>query len=407
MEGKCIYRSKDCIGKVNTVGHEGTELKFEAFAKYAVAWINKMIMFTKKNGDNYQILNYIDCMASSGLYVNEDKTKFIDGTTIRIINIFKGTARKYPDKEFNIYLNDYENQYVKCLKCIKNEYENRGEIPENLNIEITELDKNKFIEQNLSSSKFKKYEAANLIVYDPYEVDFDWKVLRNMFKLNADFLITHFFPNDTKRSLSVVKSEEKKQRYAKSYNIDFDELLKTYLSKTTVYERNIYLRQLFVEQLLLNSNKKFTCYAPVFADLKKLHVYDIVCLSHSTYSLELLKRTMYTLYSKKSEEAVHKMASEQISLFEDVESDRYQSRREAGISEFNFHYNNREILKQFIETFKGKELTDREFKKILRTHPYLPPQILTMVKNSWKYTTKKDKYKDTSIYYFPKGGLYE
>lgn len=66
-----------------------------------------------------QYVNFVDCMASSGLYFNKNRNEFYDGTAIRVLEIFVKSARKYSNIQFSIYLNDINKQYVKCLNCIK------------------------------------------------------------------------------------------------------------------------------------------------------------------------------------------------------------------------------------------------------------------------------------------------
>lgn len=233
-------------------------------------------------------------MASSGLYFNKKYDDFYDGTAIRVIDIFINSAKKYNNIQFKIYLNDINKQYVKCLNCIKKR--KKLNIPNNLKIYISNEDKYDFISNIKNMDNFNKYSSKSLIIYDPYEVDFEWHKLEPILQLNADLLITHFFPNDPKRNMKT-KNEKLIQRYEHAYEINFNEMKNIFESKKNSFDRNILFRNILHENLKKYSGKKFIAYAPIIIE-KKLHVYDIICASYSNYAQELLKNTMYKFIKK-------------------------------------------------------------------------------------------------------------
>ena len=400
---ECIYQSKGCSNKVNQNIHDGTRLKFQAFEHYTVAWLEKVLGYPGYK--DYRYFNFIDCMASSGLYFDAKRSKeFEEGTAIRIFKIFSGYAKKYKHLEFTVYMNDYDSQFVRCLQCNKEKY-----IPEdipNLHIGLYTLDKYDFIRSIDKKTPHMGKYSKSLIVYDPYDVDFDWTYLHAFLHLDADYLITHFFPNDAKRNIHT-KNEEVICRYEKAYGMKFSEIKKVFDHGNTPIERNQLFREALRKQLLKYSDKHSYAYTPVFLE-HKLHIYDIIVLSYSTYGQELLKNTMYRLYRDR-EQAIEKNVQQEFDLFSTTEEDIYVKDRRSGISEFEFHYADEHIIKMFCEAFKGQMLTKEEFKERLRRHPYLPTNVLNMVKKVWKYEiVKREENGKTIVYYkFSERGLYE
>ncbi|MDQ0363251.1 three-Cys-motif partner protein TcmP [Breznakia pachnodae] len=392
MEEKCSYRTDDCINKVNIVEHEGTELKFDAFASYTNAWLEKVINHNNNPKTKYkkEQFSFVDCMCSSGLYYNKKTSKFVDGTVIRVMKIFIKLANKYPMYDFYLYFNDYDKQYYSCLQCLKrNLLKNK---PINLSVEITMLDKNDFIYQLSINDLFKRRTNKSLVIYDPYDVDFDWNHLSKLLKFDSDFIFTHFLQNDFKRAVHTVKDKTKIAKYEQSYQMGFDELSEKFdkfIGELNERENAIYrselLRDLFTELIHKYSNKKYSCYCPVFNS--KAPVYDIVCLSNSSVALGVLKNAMYKLYKNKKADKVKKSKPEQLTLFVDEKTD--VGIRNANVSEFEFHYNKVEILKKFKSIFKGKTVTKVEMEKILNEDPYLPSTGIfkDIIMPNWPYET--------------------
>lgn len=400
---ECNYKDKlTCSKKVNSNIHDGTMLKIKAFKEYTHAWLEKVINFSKNSHRILEYINFVDCMASSGLYFNKKYGDFYDGTAIRVIDIFINSAKKYNNIQFKIYLNDINKQYVKCLNCIKKR--KKINIPNNLKIYISNEDKYDFISNIKNMDNFNKYSSKSLIIYDPYEVDFEWRKLEPILQLNADLLITHFFPNDPKRNMKT-KNEKLIQRYEHAYEINFNEMKNIFESKKNSFDRNILFRNILHENLKKYSGKKFIAYAPIIIE-KKLHVYDIICASYSNYAQELLKNTMYKLY-KEAESRISTEKYYQPKLFDFCDEDLYQKDRSEGISEYKFYYDESHIIFMFIAEFGGKTLSKEDFNKRLREHPYLPSNILNLVKKTYQYKIEKKEINGRIVkyYIFPERGF--
>lgn len=404
--GKCIYKEiGSCSTLVSNKIHDGTKLKFEAFADYTQAWLEKVINFDISHKKMLKTINFIDCMASSGLYYDKDMKQFYEGTAIKIFNIFVSSANKYKDIDFHIFLNDFDEQFVKCLDCAKINVITK--MPDNLNVHVTKMDKYEFIERIKDIPVLNRKSSKNLIIYDPYGVDFNWNILKPLLNLNADFLFTHFYPNDLKRNISTT-SKKTILRYEEAYEMNIEKLKTIFYSKKSPYERNALFRDLFEKKLKEYSNKKCIAYAPVF-NSNKAHVYDIVCLSHSNVAKEVLKNTMYKLY-KKLDAKKNPIHETQLELFknETIEDIYYHDRKE-GISEYNFYYDDSHIIEMFSTEFKGKKLLKSELNEILINHPYLPSNILKLIKTTWTYKIEKIEIngRTENLYVFPDRSVYE
>ncbi len=402
----CIYKDENtCANLVNSQIHDGTKLKFKAFAQYTQEWAYKIIEYYK---DKVKVMNFIDCMASSGLYFDKDERKFFEGTAMQVFGIIENLSKKYNQVTFNIYLNDYNQQYVKCLECIRSK--TIQNIPKNLNVYISNQDKNDFIQKVVNNPYVTGYYSKSLIIYDPYKVDFDWKILSPLLRLNADYLITHFYPNDLKRNVHTT-SVESIRRYEETYELTIDQIKRSFDSRTSSYERSNYFRNIFHNKLKKYSNKGYLAYAPVIIG-KKLHIYDIVCLSNSSAGPALLKDKMYTLYRNISQNKEDNRSENylQLKFFDnELNIDRYEHDRKEDISEYNFHYDDSHIIEMFCDEFKAQRVSRKQLERRLKEHPYLPTNILNLVKKVWKYKIEKVNVNDKveRYYVFPDRSAYE
>lgn len=76
--------------------------------------------------------------------------------------------------------------------------------------------------------------------------------------------------------------------YEKAYGMKFSEIKKVFNHGNTPIERNQLFREALRKQLQKYSDKHSYAYTPVFLD-HKLHIYDIIVLSYSTYGQEIIK----------------------------------------------------------------------------------------------------------------------
>ncbi|MEG0077404.1 MAG: hypothetical protein RR700_06150 [Anaerorhabdus sp.] len=395
----CTYKDKTCSKTVNKYNHDGTLLKFEAFTDYVESWINKIFYHSQENKGKYNELIFVDCMCSSGLYYkyfkkdeyNYDADLFREGTGYKVIDKFRNYAEKFPEFNFTIYMNDYDEKFIKCMYC--NERRLNTSDVKNLKIIYSNEDKYKFIDRITSLKEINNNKAHKLIIYDPYEVDFNWIYMKKLLKLNdSDLIITHFYPNDVKRIVNLENlNQDKKDVITYSYGIPFDQIKEYFYSHQTPSVRTEYFRELFNKKVKDHCYKKMS-YAPVFNNKERNHVFDIVCISSSGIAIALLKDTMYRLYENSKQER-KQYAQDSWNLFGDEQS--YVDLR-CDFNEYQLHYDDLTLTEIFKRTFAGKTLSKNEFEKVLQEHEYLPTNIKKQVKKIYKYKKMGD------LYIFPK-----
>lgn len=102
-----------------------TQYKIKYIKDYVRRWLNVAINYRQRN------IVFIDSMCNAGIYKNG-----IKGTCIEVIELFIEYARENQNKQFYVFLNDYDKNKVNILKGLINNYN----MPNNLKINITDKD---------------------------------------------------------------------------------------------------------------------------------------------------------------------------------------------------------------------------------------------------------------------------
>ena len=87
--------------------------KFELVEKYIQTWAQKLMNNQYCNG-----VIFIDCMCNSGVYV-DDSGETVYSTPIRVAKILRDVACQYPNKNVQLYFNDYANSRASSVKEIR------------------------------------------------------------------------------------------------------------------------------------------------------------------------------------------------------------------------------------------------------------------------------------------------
>ena len=98
-----------------------TQYKIKYIKDYVRRWLNVAINYRQRN------IVFIDSMCNAGIYKNG-----IKGTCIEVIELFIEYARENQNKQFYVFLNDYDKNKVNILKGLINNYN----MPNNLKINI-------------------------------------------------------------------------------------------------------------------------------------------------------------------------------------------------------------------------------------------------------------------------------
>lgn len=381
------YKSMICFKNMNKVSHEGTEYKFNAIEDYASSWIEKIIGWYSSKGFNLKEFIFVDPMSSSGEYKTND-VDVIDGTAMRIIKLFEKCAKseKYSNFKFTIFLNDINFDYLECIKCSM-ERNNIVDL-ENFKVRINNnhevADKDLYLEELIRKPEFIRNDSHRLVLYDPYGVDFNWNILGKVININGlDLILTHFYPNDVKRNIGRVVNDETKIKYSKSYQVDFNELEEKFKIMKTPAEKSDFLRKC-LETVIRKYTNNHIHTSPIFNN-RKIHVYDIVCISRSLTATSLLKDIMFKLYKENCQ-----FEQDSLSLFND---ETYIEQRNNGLSEFDVFYSIPQVVKKFWERFNGKTISKKELDRLLKSDPILPSNgLLSEVRKRYKYSRNEEYY---------------
>ena len=118
-----------------------TSYKIDYVTNYVGKWLLVMT-----NLPTVTTFNFIDCMCNAGIYQDGEL-----GTSIRVLLLFKEYCKKYPNKQFNIFLNDNNNDRLKIINEVITGIISTPVI--NLNIDINTGDVNDYIN---GIERFKK-----------------------------------------------------------------------------------------------------------------------------------------------------------------------------------------------------------------------------------------------------------
>ena len=140
--------------------YEHTEYKIKYVKKYVENWL-----YVVTNFDNIKDINFIDCMCNAGIYKNG-----VLGTPTEVLLLFISFSIKHPEKNFNLFLNDYDVNRIKIIQKICNILNFKDY--SNLNVYFSNMDVNAYLEKQKNnvlyfSNGYKKLSSTILFV-DPY-----------------------------------------------------------------------------------------------------------------------------------------------------------------------------------------------------------------------------------------------
>lgn len=381
---KKIFDPSICVNFESEKIHKGTKTKFDLMEYYITAWCQKILNY--KPEYDYQKYNgviFIDCMSNKGFYQDKENNDIVYGTSKRAFDKLSSCCKEFPEHRFELFFNDYNPQKYDCLNCLLKSQESTQD---NLTYSTYNYDVNVFLsEVGLEIlNKAKKNQYHILLFYDPFEIMFDWDILEPYVKSNGiDIIFTHFFQNDTLRSLPTNLKEVAKAKYEKAYATDFDLLIREY-NQLTPLERVEYFRDKFNQQLNKYANKEIA-YFPIVNE-KYSPLYDIVFFSHSIKAKELFKNSMHKaivdLLKPETKAIIEEQTNQtMISLFPISHTDSYIESRQSGVSEVEYFYSKIEHAKIIRNQYKGKTVLKSDYDKFLVNHDYLPTNTKKPIKD--------------------------
>ncbi|ADL52354.1 three-Cys-motif partner protein TcmP [Clostridium cellulovorans] len=335
--------------KIISDAHPHTVKKFELIETYIKSWAQKLMLTESCTG-----LVFIDCMCNSGVYKNNNK-EIVYGTPIRVAKALLDVARRYPEKQVQLYLNDYIEAKIEELK------KHLPSNERNFQVVTTVYEGNellKWIGPQLNQNSHMHF----FLLYDPYDASIDWDALLPFFRHWGEVLINHMI-SDSIRAIPQVKRDNKKKKYENTYRVsDISELV-PYGNDKASYEK----RLLEIINLMKGSSRrKYHVATFPFFNTKNAMVYDLVhCTSHEA-GFKLFKSTAWKTFGDKSSSKNRHGNEEQLVL------DFFNEGCCSTIVD-EYCYNLHNIASYVQENFKGREdIPLEDIWALLDAHPVFP-----------------------------------
>lgn len=246
-----------------------TTYKIEYITKYVEKWL-----FVVINVQENQNINFIDCMCNAGIYKDGDFC-----SSIRVLELFNRVADNYPDKVFNILLNDYNENRISIIRDIINNIGHK----KNVHCYTSTLDVNTFLQNDdVFKRVFNCYpkRSANLLFADPYNFcTVKISTLKKFLQNHYCELLFNVFTSDFVRNVD----KQKMQAFCKNENIT---------------ARNKEDLILFIRNTLKVGKIKYS-FSYEFKTKTKNEIYQIMFFTPSAKGLEKLKEALWDTFKGK------------------------------------------------------------------------------------------------------------
>ena len=177
-----------------------TTHKIQYITKYVEKWL-----YVVCNVAENKNINFVDCMCNAGLYSDGDL-----GTGMRVLELFNIFAIRYPDKTFNLILNDIDENRLGIIETVAKTYV--GVASKNINVIFCNKDVNEFLsDSEIFYTYFNCYpmRAANLLFVDPYNFcTVRISVLQEFLSKKYCELLFNVFTSDYVRNQDKAKMQE-------------------------------------------------------------------------------------------------------------------------------------------------------------------------------------------------------
>lgn len=320
--------------------------KFKLISSYTYEWAEKLM-----NYKNCEGIIFIDCMCNCGEYIDKSTGEIIKGTGLRVIDNLIKVAYQQKYKIIEVYFNDICEEKVKHLK--KRIESNK--LPKNLIVHYSVMDASEFL---LGFNRNKLKNKNTLLIYDPYKAKIDWEALNPFVNIWGEVIINHMV-SDVIRGKSQAKKEEVKERYSKTYKMDFDKLLQ--VDNKEDYEKII------EENIISCIRKKSDPYIsaiPFYISTNVL-MYNLIHLSFNKKGFILFKKNAWKVANGHSAIKAKNMEDGMQLSFDIGES----------VQGKNFNYDLNDVAYYIKRKYEGrKEVFLNEVYEDLDNHPIFPSE---------------------------------
>lgn len=331
--------------KIVSVAHPHTIKKFELIEEYIAAWADILLLSSKCNG-----VIFIDCMCNSGLYVDDDGNE-VYGTPIRVSKVLLAAARKYPNKQVHIYLNDNNDKKIELLS------KHLPPNERNFQIITTVRDGNDLLMQ-IGPQLYGSNHMHYFLLYDPYNASINWEALLPFFRNWGEVMINHMV-SDPVRAIKSAKKKTTKEKYENTYLEDFEKLV-PYGSDKAAYEAR-------VEQIIdsLKGTRRYYVAAFPFYNIQNSRIYNLIHCTSNIKGFKLYKTSAWKVFGAQSST---KRSVENRQLAFDFFEETTEVDDEVCLHIFD-------IAKYLHRNFKGqKHIPLVEMWELLDNHPIFPSE---------------------------------
>lgn len=322
-----------------------TIMKFKLVEEYVKAWAQKLI----QNNSCYGLV-FIDCMCNSGVY-KDNNGNFIEGTPVRVAKALRDVARRHPEKQIQIYLNDKSQDKVNEIK------KHLPADERNFEIVVKVKDRDELLKE-IGPQLYDHPHLHYFLFYDPYDASINWPVLIPFLRNWGEVMINHMV-SDTVRAISQVKREAAKEKYANTYLTEFEQLL-PFGSDKKAYEKR-------VEEIIqkLKGERRYFVGAFPFCNKHNSQLYSLIHCTSNIEGFKLYKTTAWQTFGRKSSTKDTHGEQLQLDLFDNNGADAAETEKSCFFVT--------DIAKYLQKSFAGKSDVPLDLLwQLLDKHPIFP-----------------------------------
>jgi len=308
-------------------------------------------------------------MCNAGVYKDGDPC-----TSILIFDLFLYNAKKYKDKMFNLFFNDYNSDRVLTTKkIIYDIYPNIDKL-NNINVYYNDIDVNEYLTEQSFNKLFKK-AAATILYVDPYDFGtVKISKIANFLKYNYCEVLFNVFTMDVVRN-------------------GIDERIKRCIDCNIINDKDDLISK--IAQMLKVSKVKYS-FSYEFKNQNNTELYQILYATPNIRGLEKLKEAVWKVFKGKRFHRNKRIGEqEQMCIFTEEDDEQYflrvysEEAKELLISSFK----NNSVSYEQIETLLLEKTMLREGQLIKNViQPLIDKGFITKKGKVSNRNYKKDNY---------------
>lgn len=242
-----------------------TSYKIKYVQEYTRLWT-----IVSAQRSNIKNINFIDCMCNAGIYKDGDL-----GTSMEVLCIFKEYSEKFPEKHFNLFLNDFSNERITVSKTIANKILGDSK-PKNLHLFFSSKDVNSYLTDTSFFNKYLSFDASTLNFVDPY--NFSAVKIKSIQQFAMNYYCEIVFNLLT---MDFVRNKDSLR-----------------ISECLGNTKEISTKDEFIEEVIsqIKVNKMQYAFPYSFKNTNNAEIYQIVFFTPSKKGLEVLKEALFKVF---------------------------------------------------------------------------------------------------------------